>query len=251
MRLRSVKRPTSALVVAALALTTVLAGTATAQAAPAVNNQAAATCPLTNVEKSGAFWDKPRRFDQPGILYTAPGLTTTLLSLGFDKRPIGTLTLATSRGPRTVVSFCADAGGWVSLSLPADTLSGPATIAMASRDGKKVFRQSFTVVALDSVPEKPTAPTDIQARLTDEGIAFSWTPTSARPEPEAYDFNCKVNDTAVPQVVFPRTLPYIDAAIRKNSTIGFSIMAYSVSGQSPRINQVWRVNPDGTMTRVS
>lgn len=255
---------TSAVVlsVVGLVLTPWLGIGGTASASTPSSPKAARDCPLTNEEKRpsgfGGVYDWALDH-YPGTLYVAPTkpLEVGTLNPYFGNQPIGTLTVATKRGPKTVVRFCANRDGSMRVSFPSDVVTGTATIKMTSRekwwrpDGpprKDVFTKAFRVVVLETAPAAPLSPTDIRAEVRGDGVLFSWTPASDEPYLEHYAFPCSnpiLDISEDPQVLVPlRNFAY-DGSYR------LDIAAINISGWST-IQTLWHYDSaQATISRIA
>lgn len=259
------RRSWAALAVAGLALTATLGGIATtAHAAPTAKAKPAKGCPLTDAEKSnpsGDGWIDRSALDfYPGTLYTAPGipLEVSTQKAAFGHLPIGKLTVATKRSPRTVVNFCADQYGRIQVVFPADTITGPATLTMSSRKKmwqgpglpmkKDVFQKKFGIVALDAVPEKPVSPTEVRAEVRSNGLFFTWAPLSAKPEVEFYRFSCTLNTAVKPELL----VPWAEMNLHMQADGIFPLVIQSINPAGwTEAHTGWRYDPERrTVTRV-
>lgn len=227
----------------------------TAQAAPATTAKAkpAKNCPLTDDEKRGnagffLFDASIVLAPYPTTMYTAPGAPLRIITgWAIPERPIGKLTVATKRGPRTVVPFCADRYGTFDFTFPADTVTGPASVAFSSRDGKSVTQRKFKIVALDAVPTKPVSPTDVQAEVRDDGLFFTWTSLSPQPGLEHYVFPCQspiLPMTTTPAILVP------NKNVNPRGTFTLRIASINLAGWS-EIKTIWQYDLQRrTITRV-
>lgn len=264
MRTGTGPRTVTAVAAAGLALACALTGNmAAAHAAPAVTTKTTSTkaCPLTDSERAGAtFWmtAQPDALDvYPGTLYATPGkpVEVETLSGHFGVQPLGTLTVATKRSPRTVVHFCANHDGSMKVIFPSDTITGPATITMKPRDKRPdtrdVFRKQFRVVVLDRMPAKPVSPNDIRAEVHPDGIVFSWTSASAQPELEHYRFHCLLPTVEGPRPQLLMPWSHVELTAWYGTQIPLMILSNNPAGVT-RLDTWWEYDPaQRTVTRIS
>lgn len=235
----------------------------TASASTPSSPKAERDCPLTDGEKRGGFevlYVDDALDYYPDTLYAAPGIPLEVGTYSglFGYRPIGKLTVATKRGPRTVANFCVNRDGSFFVTFPADTITGPATITLSSRKKewqgvnkpmkRNVFRKTFQVVALDAVPAKPVSPTDIRGEARSDGFYFTWTPMSAQPGIEFYRFACTLPTAVRPEIFTPWS--HVNLWVQPGDIFPLTIQSINVAGMS-EVKTWWHYDPGSReLTRI-